>query len=135
MPLIQWGPELQIGIQSVDDQHLKLVKMINVLHEAMSQGQGDLVVGRILDSLSLYVEKHFGYEERLFEKYGYPQRVPHQRQHQALVSKLHSLKAQFDQGEKVITMELMHLLKTWLETHILIEDRAFVPFLKEQGVG
>lgn len=135
MPLIQWGPELQLGIQSIDDQHLKLVKMINVLYGAMSQGQGDAVVGRVLDSLSLYVDKHFSYEEALFAEHGYPQQAAHKKMHQALASRLHDLKLQFEQGEKVITIDLMQFLKMWLENHIQIEDRAFAPFLMEQGVS
>ena len=40
MALIDWSPALSINIEKFDDQHKKLVAMVNELHDAMKNGQG-----------------------------------------------------------------------------------------------
>ncbi len=134
MALIQWSDELSVGIDSIDDQHKKLVNMINALHEAMREGQGDAVMGRIFDGLALYVQKHFGYEEELFASHGYPESDAHKREHEALISQVSELKKQFDYGQTVLTMDLMQFLKGWLNDHIKGTDKRYTEFLSSRGV-
>ena len=45
MALIQWNDSLKVGVAEIDKQHQKLVDMINDLHDAMRQGQGNAVPG------------------------------------------------------------------------------------------
>lgn len=42
MSLIQWDDNLSVNISTFDNQHKKLILMINELHEAMAQGQGKI---------------------------------------------------------------------------------------------
>ncbi len=40
MPLIEWSDKLSTGTRMFDEQHKKLVAMINELHNAMKYGRG-----------------------------------------------------------------------------------------------
>ncbi len=51
MPLIQGDASSTVGVQRLDQQHRQLVALINPLHDAMAVGQGNQVIGAILDSL------------------------------------------------------------------------------------
>ena len=54
MPLIQWDARYTVGVQRLGLQHRQLVALINQLHDAMAVGQGNQVIGSILDSLIYY---------------------------------------------------------------------------------
>jgi hemerythrin-like metal-binding protein len=59
--------------------------MINDLHEAMRQGRGKEVIGRLLDALVDYTGYHFNVEEKAFDTHGYPHAVTHKRAHAELM--------------------------------------------------
>lgn len=53
-------------------QHKKLVSMVNEMYQAMSQGKGNDVVGKVLNDLIAYTRTHFAAEEKLMQTNGYP---------------------------------------------------------------
>jgi len=132
--LMRWDSSLHLGISLIDDQHKQLVNMINDLHRAMKQRQTSVVASGILNSLVSYTVMHFGTEEKLFQKHGYPEYNQHKKVHETLVAQVSDFKSRFDMGDATISMELMDFLKDWLATHIKVTDRKYVPYLQEKGV-
>ncbi len=132
--LMRWDGSLQLGIGQIDDQHKQLVTMINDLHRAMKQRQTMAVMGGILERLVNYTVYHFGNEEKLFQKHGYPEYGQHKKIHENLVGKVMEFKTKIDRGDSTISMELMDFLKDWLVNHIKGTDKKYVPFLQEKGV-
>jgi hemerythrin len=39
MPLVNWSQELVVDVKEIDEQHKKLVTMLNGFHDAMKVGQ------------------------------------------------------------------------------------------------
>lgn len=132
--MIEWSDSLSLGIESIDDQHRKLVNMINALQEAIDQAETDQVLIDIFDGLAVYTDKHFSYEEQLFEAHGYHEHEAHQREHKVLRDQVLTLKRRFESGELLVTDALMEFLVNWLEEHIQGSDRQYVEFLKNHGV-
>ena len=132
--LMRWDSSLQLGIGQIDDQHKQLVTMINDLHRAMKQRQTMATMGGILERLVSYTVYHFGHEEKLFQKHGYPEYDQHKKIHETLVGKVVEFKSKIDRGDSTISMELMDFLKDWLVSHIKGTDKKYVPFLQEKGV-
>lgn len=132
--LMRWDSSLQLGISLLDDQHKQLVNMINDLHRAMKLRQTMAVTGGILERLVSYTVMHFGDEEKLFQKHGYPDGDQHKKVHQDLVAKVMEFKTKVERGDGTISMELMDFLKDWLVGHIKGTDKKYVPFLKQHGV-
>lgn len=135
MALINWGPQYQLGIKSIDGQHEKLVGYINQLHAAKEEGKGPEEAGMILQRLVEYTDSHFKYEEKLFDLHKYSHEAEHKRLHELLVKEVLDFKAKFDSGNAELSDEVMEFLKRWLQNHILIEDKKYVGPLKEKGVN
>jgi hemerythrin-like metal-binding protein len=132
--LMPWGDDFKLGIDSIDEQHKELVRMVNHLHRALKSRTGAKESGRILAELAGYTVSHFAHEEKLFAAHDYPDRENHEKIHKDLVEKVTAFKTQFDAGKAGLSMELMEFLTDWLRHHILEVDKAYVPFLKEKGV-
>ncbi len=135
MPLIQWNKQLSVGIVSIDEQHKKLINMINALNDALAQGQADEALVKIFDGLAVYTVKHFGYEEALFAQYGYEQSEMHKNEHDALIEQLVKLQQKMNDGNFIIGIEVMVFLKEWLINHILKTDMAYTRCLIAKGVS
>ncbi|OGU68125.1 MAG: hemerythrin [Stygiobacter sp. RIFOXYA12_FULL_38_9] len=134
MALIQWNSTLSVNITQIDNQHMKLVELVNTLHDRMKEGKGKAALSGILNELTNYTVYHFKTEEDIFRKYNYPQTDAHLKEHDALVQQVVKLKADFDNGKSVLTLDVMNFLKDWLTLHIMGDDKAYTPFLKSQGI-
>ena len=134
MPLLEWSDELSVGINSIDDQHKKLVNMINALNDALAEGKADELLVKIFDGLAVYTVKHFGYEEDLFAQHGYQESEAHKNEHQALIAQVKNLQDKMNEGDFMISVEVMAFLKDWLTNHIMKTDKAYAPFLIDKGV-
>ncbi|MDD3482591.1 bacteriohemerythrin [Azovibrio restrictus] len=129
-----WSDEFVLGIESIDTQHRWLVEATNRLYDQIESQQPDTkVVGEILEGLVDYTMNHFILEEDLFNRLGYPESEAHKREHDSFTNQAMKLLLDFDGGEPV-TEDTMEFLKAWLIHHILRVDKAYVPFLKANGV-
>ncbi len=132
--LFTWGEKYRVGIEIVDDQHKKLIALINELHEAMSLGEGSEVMEETLDELVEYTYTHFSSEENLMNIYHYPDLGKHKVEHEYFAKQVSNIKHNLERGSSIaITLSTMNFLKDWLSNHILGTDMQYAPFLKEQG--
>lgn len=134
MPIIQWSGKFSVGIQEIDHQHMQLIRLLNNLYDAMRQGEANTVLAPILKELVRYTESHFAYEEKLFRQFQYPETQKHIQQHQILAGQVKDFVEKLDTGKASITVELLNLLKDWLNHHILEEDKKYSSFLNANGV-
>ena len=134
MALITWTEELSVGVPSIDEQHKKLVNMINSLNDALEKGEADEMIVKIFNGLAAYTQKHFAYEEELFATHGYAESAAHKKEHADLITQVVELKKKLDAGDFMIGAELMSFLKKWLTNHILGSDKKYSRFLNEHGV-
>jgi hemerythrin len=134
MALMTWSDNYSVNIKEIDAQHKKLVELVNELHDSMKAGKGKDVVGKILKDLAEYTVYHFSTEEKLFEKYFYPDARPHVREHQDLIEQVTKLISDFEKGNGVLPMDLMDFLKNWLINHIAKSDKKFTSFFNAKGI-
>jgi len=135
MALMDWSPAFSVNVKQFDDQHKKLVAMVNQLHEAMKVGKGSEVLGPILNSLISYTASHFADEERLMQQNGYPNLAKHKVEHDKLTRQVLDLQKQYQTTKSALSMAVMSFLKDWLVNHIQGEDKKYGPFLNGKGVA
>jgi hemerythrin-like metal-binding protein len=133
--IIPWAFEFETGFEKIDEQHKKLVGMVNHLHRAMKMKLGSKEAGKILDELAEYTVYHFSHEEKLFEEHDYPDIGEHKKSHKDLVNQVAKFQEDFQSGNASLSMDLMDFLIDWLKNHILKTDMSYVSFLKGKGVS
>ena len=127
---IAWGPEYELGILVIDQQHKRIVDYINTLDRLAGQPDAYLGVARILYDLVDYTESHFSFEEALMERAGYQELDDHHHVHRQFTQRIESLLRSNEQGEDVAEA-LLQLLEKWLLHHILEEDRAYTDQVRD----
>jgi len=132
--LIQWSDDLSVHIPSIDGQHQKLVALINELHAAMKSGKSNAHLLEIFDRLKEYTVNHFGHEEKLFARHGYPEAEEHMAAHRQFVGKVLEWEKALKSGKGTVSMEIMRFLKKWLTGHIMGVDQRYGQFLLDKGV-
>jgi hemerythrin len=134
MSLIKWNDSFSVNVVKIDQEHKKLVEMVNELTDAMKAGHGKDVLGNILDGLISYTASHFQTEENYFQQVKYPHAVEHKKEHVAFVQKVTEFKREFDAGRATVSVNILHFLSKWLQTHIKGTDQKYSSFLNEKGI-
>lgn len=134
MDLIAWNDTLSVNIKEINEQHKKLIAMINDLNSAMGSGKGKDVMGQILSGLVEYTKTHFKREEELMQKHQYPGYLNHKALHDSLTKQVVDTMNKFQEGKTIETVEVMSFLKDWLVTHIQNTDRKYTAHLNGRGV-
>lgn len=135
MPFIEWSPKYSVEFSSIDEQHRQLIKIINDLHDAMKNGKGKEILGTSISNLLDYTKTHFEYEEQEMKLKNYPELQLHSKIHKDLVNQVVEYKKKFDNGETVLTMDIMDFLRNWLLDHIMKTDKKLGSYLKEAGMA
>ncbi len=133
MAFIEWSKQFSIGVEEVDNDHRKLVNLVNKIHAMNSREEKDL--DRVLDlfeELLSYSRWHFRHEERLMQNYGYPEFFNHKKEHGDLEQLATELYEKLLNGDESIIDKLMLFLKNWLMDHIVGTDMKMGRFLVQQ---
>lgn len=127
---MDWGPKLALGIAEFDNEHQKLVAMVNDLFDAVQAGRGKDRLAPILDGLIGYTVTHFQHEEREMQRLAYPDYAKHKAEHDALAQQVTAIQKKVAAGATAaLSVEVMNFLKNWLVGHILGSDKKYTPFL------
>lgn len=135
MPLMVWNQKLSVKITVIDDDHKKLLGLMNDLYDGIKARRGRLVLGPILDELLQYTQYHFSREEELFSSTGYEDTVRHKAQHDYLLQKIKEIQQQYGSGSQALTLEALTFLKDWLYGHIVVSDAKYAPHLNANGIS
>ena len=134
MPKVEWSNELSVNVAVFDNEHKKLVDILNKLYDAMSQGQGQQAMATVLVELADYTKTHFAHEENAMEKYGYPGLTEQKKAHELFVNKLNETQTQYNSGSVTISVNMFNFLFSWIENHIKKMDSGYSEFFNKLGV-
>ena len=135
MPLMQWTEKLSVGVAVLDEDHKKLVGMVNELYDAMQAGHGKEKLGPILNQLVQYTRMHFAREEKFFSETVYADSAAHKQQHEALTRQVLEVQKKYAGGEvATLSVEVMHFLRDWLVKHIQGSDQSYRAHLNAKGI-
>jgi hemerythrin-like metal-binding protein len=134
MALFVWDSKLKTNISVCDEQHQKLIALLNELHEAMISKKDKNLIGNTLDELIEYAVYHFQTEEKLLEQYEFPYLNSHKAEHANFSKEVFDIKKRFDSGETIMTTEVLSFVKNWVNDHIIGTDKNYTTFLRNKGV-
>ena len=121
-----WRSAFEVGIGSIDEQHKKLVELINTLATQTIYGDGPVDAEAIFDELVSYADFHFSDEEVVWKSAlaGDGWLTGHQESHQEFVKKISSIRSSYLGNESDAAIDdVLSFLTRWLALHILESDQ------------
>ncbi|MBF0610496.1 MAG: bacteriohemerythrin [Magnetococcales bacterium] len=134
-PFFPWNDRLSVGVKVFDDDHKKLLGMVNQMHAAMRDGKGLETASKILGELASYTTFHFEREEKAFAKFGYPQTNDHIMEHRRMVEAVLKLAEEMKSGNLNVAIDILAFAKGWLTNHIMGTDMRYKSFLTGKEVS
>ncbi len=130
---MEWKSEYELGIDEIDNQHKKLVGIINDYNHSISDKNvnSSAEIENILVYLINYTSFHFKAEEEVMAKLVYPELVEHIEIHEELISKLREILIKMKRKESYTPIEFYYFLMSWLNDHILGEDLKIGAYSKK----
>jgi len=123
--IFPWKEAYSVGIPQIDEQHKRLIGLINGLHAAMMQKTGNQALSSIFADLIRYTKEHFAFEEKMLAARSYSALAAHKAEHLDLTRQVVELRDNFQAGKLMITLDVMRFLKRWLASHILEKDLMY----------
>ncbi len=133
MDSITWREEFSVGVAAMDEQHKKLLAMINRLIDERKVLTDPKTIAELLTAMTDYALEHFRAEEYLMAEYGYEKKDEQERRHRDFIAKTEEF-CNAEVGPNILSQALLEFLSTWLVHHILTEDMQYKPFFQAKGV-
>ncbi|MBF0444245.1 MAG: bacteriohemerythrin [Magnetococcales bacterium] len=131
--VMHWEEAMSVGIAVLDNDHKTLIAVINQLSRSHQKGD-PVLVELVLDELFNYTVRHFEREEILLMEKGYPEYITHKQIHNRFAQEVSGIRRSYFHNHSLQTSEQIYkLLKNWLRSHILVEDKSYSKWLFEQG--
>ena len=135
MPLIVWTDQMSVGVKLLDNDHKKLVLLINQLHAGLMTGRAKPALERGFEDLVRYTRIHHSHEEQLLVETGYPGSAAHKQEHESTIEQAVELQMRFQSSEGLAAEQVViNHLREWLFRHIKGSDKEFVAHLKAKGI-
>lgn len=126
-----WDKTLSIDVPEIDADHRRLLELFNRLGHAVEDGEPQTYVEAVMDELISCTAWHFQHEERLMEKYAYPDLDAHRAEHADLIQSGRALLQQFRQSAAPLSAQQIESPEHWLTGHIYGTDMAMGSYLAE----
>ncbi|MEE4197033.1 MAG: bacteriohemerythrin [Bacteroidales bacterium] len=134
MHFITWKESFSVGVPSIDDQHKKLVGMINRLYSEFSNGITNKFLEEIIQELQGYTEYHFSYEEKFMQLYHFDDYKEHKAEHNLFIDKINQYKETLAKENKKEVIDFITFLKNWLLKHIMGTDKKYMKLFQDKGM-
>jgi diguanylate cyclase (GGDEF)-like protein/hemerythrin-like metal-binding protein/PAS domain S-box-containing protein len=123
--IFPWNENFETGLSVVDEQHKKLVQLINTLASHLAYGSDMPTLSSVFNELTDYAAHHFQTEETIWHQY-FPDdnwEAAHKKIHSSFVSNVRSLKLEEStKPMNQVVEDILSMLTHWLALHILDED-------------
>lgn len=131
---VEWKDDYSVGIEVIDNDHKRLLNLINQFQTAAHYQTGREFEREAFDALIDYTKQHFKREEELMETHGYPTYREHKAEHVKMIAKVDAMLEEYKRRPQQTVEEAVQFLKTWLIGHINGTDKQYSQFLRDKGV-
>jgi hemerythrin len=143
--LISWNDHFDVGIAIMDEQHHKIVEVINELYNSIFSLNMDASeeekekekaegIKKSLHAAVEYVKVHFSTEEAIMRKIDFPRYPEHKARHEDFARRVLLDVVRFESGDKRVGMQLIAFLRDWLLEHIAVADKDLALFARNRGM-
>jgi hemerythrin len=131
---VAWTHACIVGVKAMDDQHGILVDTLNEVHQQLARGSAPEQLNEYMERLIEFTSLHFGCEESLLERYGFPDLDEHRMAHRQLLSDIRRAGDCVQNDEKTEFQRQLGLLSASYLQHIEGLDRKYGSWLNDHGI-
>lgn len=137
MDFINWQADFSVGVQEIDEQHQKIVAIINRLYAMFAAKKIEASeLEEIFQELTDYADYHFQTEEKHFTEFNYDKAAPHIEMHNIYRDKIEKLKIKFANDKSSETFfQITDFLREWWVWHINHTDKEYTACFNEHGLS
>lgn len=131
--IFPWDDNFNTGLGTVDEQHRRLVAIINDLASQFAFSSENINLSTVFDELLEYTNYHFDTEEGIWNTFlnHEESEAGHRATHTNFVTKLEELiQAQSGRPLEIVAENTLDFLVQWLVSHILESDRYMAYLVK-----
>ncbi|MES9972484.1 MAG: bacteriohemerythrin [Candidatus Thiodiazotropha sp.] len=133
---LTWRDDWYLGIDAIDQQHLRLVELVNKTADLINAAGPGTVDDR--DGMELVLQlqeetrQHFRDEEAFMRAHDYPHVTRHHRDHALLQAELKDLIREIEEGKRGFDIQTLTSLKYWLIDHVIESDLDIARYLNSR---
>ncbi|MBL3526258.1 MAG: hemerythrin family protein [gamma proteobacterium endosymbiont of Lamellibrachia anaximandri] len=130
-----WKDSYSVGIAQLDDDHKKLIELLNKFQTAYEYHTGEEFERKALEELVDYTKYHFDHEENLLQENNYPDFAAHKDQHVAMIAEVERFVEDYQVRGHEALEGVAQYLQGWLINHINGTDKQYTSHLQGKGVN
>ena len=135
MEKIMWNNNFSVGVQNLDEQHKKIIKILNKLIEMNDTTVDSEIISDTLTEMTKYASEHFEAEEKLMNENNYPDYLLQKEQHKQFREKTVRFCLDTMSYKATIPIEVLSFLREWWINHILSSDMKYKTFFSQLGLN
>lgn len=137
--IFPWDDNFKTGLPKIDEQHRKLVQMLNLLASHIAYGVNANLLNQVFDEMADYAVYHFDTEEAIWREYLADDisEANHRAIHKSFTQEVVHMKASLaSRSLSEVAEETLGFLSSWLTSHIMENDRylAYVVLVRKEGL-
>lgn len=139
--ILMWTEDLSVGVKYFDEDHKRLIGMIDELHDAVqnADSSGEIPEDEIelaLHRLENYFQYHCLQEEVFMATIEYPAIAEHKQCHRKFLDQVTDMSQRFrGSRDPKHAEELKQFMYDWLINHIREIDKKYWEYLREQKIS
>ncbi len=119
---MSFDAKYETGVVWQDFQHKQLIDLFQKVKEARANKKDQNLFRYTVAFLAMYVNHHFSLEEEYMEKYQYPGKDAHHKEHQDFVKEIKAFRDENKDYSQKATDDLLTRMGEWILSHILEDD-------------
>jgi len=135
--LITWNDKLICGIKIIDDQHKRLVDLVNEMfnHITGNDVQEYDYFNRVVHKLVDYIKTHFATEERILLGTKFSGYADHKKAHENFVRDVIKNVRDYEAGKRLTLSAFTRFLRDWILSHIALADKQYLEYFKRIAIS
>lgn len=123
------------GVAAMDDQHSILVDSLNTLREQLHRGNPSAQLTEQVARLAEFTDLHFGCEESLLRRHGYPELDEHRKAHQNLMDQIRLAVRRAEHGQDAELERTLIAIRGQYLDHVEGADREYSNWLHSRDIA
>ncbi len=132
--MIKWDDKYSVNVSIIDEEHKKLINIINKTILAKQYNNNPRSILEILDDMTVYAKEHFKTEETYMSNFKYHDYKTHKDEHQNFSKNILAYSKCLMRGNYQILEDILEYLQLWLVHHIQESDKKYTYCFNKNGL-